>query len=278
VRGTALPCTIANGTRTAAKVTDCSQAGPGSPVTSGFTFLGTFNHPGRPPGQQNNNLEVPSSEGVSISHESDPTPDAKYLLVTDERGGGVVPPGASCTQGLDNPYGNGGIHVFDIRDPSNIRYAQTPAGGKAIWRGEVVLSSEAFCTVHVIHQVPGEARLFMGYYSQGVKILDYGINKQGRWTFSEVASAVLPESNTWTAEPFLIKNNGDGTKTYFIMTSDIERGIDVLSWTGPVHPLGSRVSSGGGSSIAAGDAGLLLLGLLLLPAAARFGRRRRGAR
>jgi hypothetical protein len=278
VRGTPLPCTIINGTRTAAKVTDCSQAGPGSPATSGYRFLGTFNHPGRPPGQQNNNLEVPSSEGVSISHESDPTPDAKYLLVTDERGGGVVPPGASCTQGLDNPYGNGGIHVFDIRKPSNIQYAQTPDGEKAIWRGEVVLSSEAFCTVHVIHQVPGEARLFMGYYSQGVKILDYGINRQGRWTFSEVASAVLPESNTWTAEPFLIKDNGDGTKTYFIMTSDIERGIDVLSWTGPAHPLGSRVSSAGGSSIAAGDAGLLLLGLLLLPAAARFGRRRRGAR
>lgn len=275
VRGTALPCTLTTGTKTAAMVTDCSQAGPGSPLATGYKFLGTFNHPGRPPGQANNNLEVPSDEGVSVSHESDPTPDAKFLLVTDERGGGVVPPGASCTQGLDNPYGNGGIHVFDIRDPANIQYAQNSEGDKAIWRGEVVLSSESFCTVHVIHQVPDEARLFMGYYSQGVKILDYSVNRRGQWTFNEVASAVLPESNTWVAQPFLIQDNGDGTRTYFIMTSDIERGIDILTWTGPTRPLKSGTGGSSMSSMAAGDASLLVLGLVILPAAARLGRRRR---
>jgi hypothetical protein len=275
VRGATLPCTLTDGTGTGAKVTDCSQAGPGSPLATGYKFLGTFNHPGRPPGQQNNNLEVPSDEGVSVSHESDPTPDAKFLLVTDERGGGVVPPGASCTQGLDNPFGNGGIHVFDIGDPSNIQYAQTPDGEKAIWRGEVVLSSESFCTVHVIHQIPDEARLFMGYYSQGIKILDYSVNKQGQWTFDEVASAVLPESNTWVAQPFLIQDNGDGTRTYFIMTSDIERGIDILTWTGRIHRLKSGGRGTALSSVAAGDASLLLLGLVILPAAAQISRRRR---
>jgi hypothetical protein len=275
VKGTPLPCTLVDVTRTAAKVTDCSQAGPGSPTATGWKFLGSFNHPGRPPGQQNNNLEVPSDEGVSVSHESDPTPDGKFLLVTDERGGGVVPPGASCTQGLDNPFGNGGIHVFNIANPANIQYAQTTDGEKAIWRGEVVLSSESFCTVHVIHQVPDEARLFMGYYSQGIKILDYTVDRNGRWTFDEVASLVLPEANTWVAQPFLIEDNPDGTRTYFLMTSDIERGIDIVSWTGPKHPLRSGGPGGGGGSISAADAGLLVLGLLVLPAASRLRRRRR---
>ncbi|MGH2767313.1 MAG: hypothetical protein ACRDKA_15645, partial [Actinomycetota bacterium] len=137
INGQALSCPIIDGTSTGAKVTDCNVAGPGTPeLATGWRFLGSFNHPGRPPGQQNNNLETPADEGVSVSHESDPSPDGRWLFVTDERGGGVVPPGASCSPGVDNPFGNGGIHVFDIGDPSNIHYAETVDGDKAIWRGE----------------------------------------------------------------------------------------------------------------------------------------------
>ena len=31
-----------------------------------------------------------------------------------ERGGGVAPPGATCSPGVDNPIGNGGIHAYRV--------------------------------------------------------------------------------------------------------------------------------------------------------------------
>ncbi|MGH2557177.1 MAG: hypothetical protein ACRDHO_15910, partial [Actinomycetota bacterium] len=66
------------------------------------------------------------------------------------------------------------------------------------------------------------------------------------------------------------------TVTYFFMATDIQRGIDVFSWTGPAGPvIGSITKSRSGLS--AGDLGLGGLGLVLLPAAALFGRRRRGS-
>jgi hypothetical protein len=283
VRGTPLSCTLTGGTDTAALVTDCSQAGPGSPQAEGWTFLGTFNHPGRdclpPPGNNqscNTNLFVPPSEGVSVSHEADPTHDGKWMLVTDERGGGVVPPGASCAPGVDNPEGNGGAHVFDIRNPSNIQYALTPSGEKAVFISDIVNPAATFCDIHVIEHIPGEQRLIVAYYSSGTKIVDYFIDKNGRWTFRETASLMLPGANTWAVEDFLIRKNKGGTNTYFFVASDIQRGIDVFSWTGPPNPTGSKAP--GGRATRAADVGLLVLGLIGLPLAARLGRRRRLAR
>ncbi|HEX2031610.1 MAG TPA: hypothetical protein VHL78_09440, partial [Actinomycetota bacterium] len=251
LNGRPLECTERPGTRTAAMVTDCSAIGPNTPTTPvrhlrGWRFRGNYNHPGRPANQANNNLEVPSEEGVSVSHESDPSPDNKSLFVTDERGGGVVPPGASCSPGIDNPYGNGGIHVYDltkrVRDlnggPPYFPYAKEVGDDKAVWRGSPTVPAATFCTVHVIHHIPDERRIFMGYYSQGVKVLDYSVDDQGRFTFTETASFTLAGVNSWVTEPFKIVDNPDGTRTYFLMSSDIQRGIDFLTWTGPTNPIG----------------------------------------
>lgn len=290
LNGQPLPCTERAGTRTTATVTDCSAVGPSTtenpvPHLQGWTFLGNYNHPGRPPGQANNNLEVPATEGVSVSHESDPSPDGRWLFVTDERGGGVVPPGASCSPGIDNPYGNGGIHVFDtskrIRDrnagnPPFFPYARTMDREKAIWRGSPTVPAATFCTVHVIHHIPDEQRIFMGYYSQGVKVLDYEVDRRGRFSFNEIASFTVAGANSWTAEPFKIVDNPDGTRTYFLMSSDIDRGIDFFTWTGPTNPIGGPPGQRTPRSIAAGDAGLLVLGPIVLAGAAWVGRRRRG--
>jgi hypothetical protein len=284
VRGRALPCTVTNGTNTAAKVTDCSGGTLGRPQAEGWTFLGTFNHPGRdcapaelPPNYScNNNLFVRSDEGVSVSHEADPTHDGNYMFVTDERGGGVVPPGATCVApGVDNPYGNGGIHTFDISDPTDIEYAQTPNGGKAIWRSDIVPPAATFCDVHVIEHIPGEQRLIVAYYDGGTKIVDYFIDSNGRFTFRETASIILPLANTWAVEDFkIIPGDLSGrTKTYFFVATDIQRGIDVLSWTGRPNPIGTPPPAP--TSVTAADAGLLGVVLVALPAAAWFGRRRR---
>jgi len=275
---------VVNGTRTAAKVTDCSGMGASrTERATGWTFLGTFNHPGRDcgaPGTDvrncNSNNHVRSDDGVAISHEADPTPDHRFMFVTDERGGGVVPPGSSCAPGIDNPYGNGGAHAFDISDPSSIRYATTPAGRKAVYISDAVVPAETFCDIHVIEQVPGEQRFVAAYYTQGIKIVDYFVDAQGHLEYRETASFTLPNANTWAAEHFKVVDNPDGTRRYFIAADDIHRGIDVVTWTGRPNPIGAQ-APGASSVTTATNLGLLGTAALLLPAAAALGHRRRRA-
>jgi hypothetical protein len=281
VNGTAFPCPVIDGTRTGAKVTDCSGMGADRRErATGWTFLGTFNHPGRdcgPPGTDvrdcNSNNQVRSDDGVAISHEADPTPDHRFMFVTDERGGGVVPPGSSCAPGIDNPYGNGGAHAFDISDPANIRYATTPTGRKAVYISDAVVAAETFCDIHVIEHVPGEQRFIAAYYSQGIKIVDYFVNAAGNVEYRETSSFTLSNANTWAAEDFKIVNNGDGTRTYFIASDDIHRGIDVVSWTGKPNPTGAEAPPASSATMTM-NVGLLGAAALILPAAAAFGRRR----
>jgi hypothetical protein len=196
------------------------------------------------------------------------------MFVTDERGGGVVPPGSSCSPGIDNPFGNGGAHAFDISDPSSIAYATTPAGQKAVYISDAVVPAETFCDIHVIEHVPGEQRFIAAYYTQGVKIVDYFVDADGHVQFRETSSFTLPNANTWVAEHFKIVDNPDGTRTYSIAADDIHRGIDVLRWTGRPNPIGTPAPAGS-SSTATMNLGLLGLAVLLLPAAAAIGRRRR---
>ena len=274
-RGTPLPCTLVEGTSTAAMVTDCALGGPavqgadaraawekaGSPAATGWKYLGHYNHVGRSdptgtPGNTNTNTFVPADQGVAVSHETRPIPvrssgDRRFMVVTDERGGGVVPGGATCTQDSFDTYGHSGMHFFDITDPANITYAQmvddegnTVMDGdepaRAFWRGEVVLPQHTFCVVHRFRFLPGEQRIVMGYYSQGMKILDYDIDAEGRLSFTEVASFLFKDSITWTGDVFDHVDNPDGTRTYRIAMSDTldtrltgnaNRGMDILTWT-----------------------------------------------
>ncbi|MGH3343900.1 MAG: LPXTG cell wall anchor domain-containing protein [Carbonactinosporaceae bacterium] len=281
VNGTPFPCPVVDGTRTGAKVTDCSAMEAGrTEQATGWKFLGTFHHPGRdcgPAGTDvrtcNSNNNVRSDDGIAVSHEADPTPDQQFMFVTDERGGGVVPPGSSCTPGIDNPFGNGGVHAFDISDPSNIDYATTPDGLKSVYISDAVVPAGTFCDVHVIEQVPGEQRLVAAYYTQGIKIVDYFVDAQGRLQFEERASFTLPNANTWSAEDFKSVDNPDGTRTYFIAADDIHRGIDVVSWTGQPNPAGAQAPQTG-SGTTTMNASLVGLSALVLAAAAAYRRRR----
>ena len=264
IKGTPLPCEVKdavpaqNTAGTGAKVTDCALGDPndavksiaawveaGKPQATGWKHLGHVNHPGRecnaPNGAStcNGNLQTPSDEGVAISHESDPSPGGRYLFVTDERGGGIVPPSASCVPTVDNPYGNGGLHVFDMTkkdETGRFQYAEAAAGGKAVYISRNVLPSPTFCTIHVIEQIPDEQRIVAAWYTQGVKILDYEIDDAGKWSFTEVSSFGYVGNDIWAAEVFKINNNADGTRTYYFMSNDVERGLDVFKWTGPRGP------------------------------------------
>jgi hypothetical protein len=282
IRGTPFPCPVIAGTRTGATVTDCNtMEASRTERATGWTFLGTFQHPGRdcvpkPIDNRNcnSNNHVRSDEGVSISHEADPTPDRRFMFVTDERGGGVVPPGSSCSPGIDNPFGNGGAHAFDISTPSNIRYATTAAGRKSVYISDAVVPAETFCDIHVIEQVPNEQRLIVAYYSQGTKIVDYFVDASGHVEFRETSSFTLPNANTWAVEDFKVVNNADGTRTYYLAADDIHRGIDVVSWTGQPNSIGAQAPEGSSGQMTV-NLGLLGAAALLLPAAAAIGRRRR---
>ena len=277
VKGRALRCKVVPGTDTGAMVTDCGSGAQEKRKARGWTFLGTFQHPGRDcvAGSDNrscntNNFAA-SDEGVAVSHEADPSHDEQFMFVTDERGGGVVPPGSSCAPGIENPVGNGGAHAFDISDPSGIKYAKAPSGEKAVYISDAVVPAETFCDIHVIEHVPGEQRFIAAYYSQGIKIVDYYVDGAGRLQFEERSSFTLPNTNTWAAEDFKIRKNPDGTRTYFIATNDIHRGIDVVSWTGQPNPVGARPPS---SKEPLTNVGLLGASVLLLGGAALYRRRR----
>ncbi len=187
VRGSALPCPTIDRHAHRGEGHRLLCDGPRAHgARRGLAFLGTFNHPGRdcgPPGTDirtcNSNNQVRSDDGVSVSHEADPTPDRRLMFVTDERGGGVVPPGSSCSPGIDNPYGNGGAHAFDISNPANIRYATSSTGKKAVYISDAVVPAATFCDIHVIEQIPGEQRFIAAYYTQGIKIVDYFVDERG---------------------------------------------------------------------------------------------------
>ena len=242
VRGTPLPCEVVDGTATTAKVTDCDFVDGttalddvehwdriGRPAATGWTYVTSWNH---------GPTSTSPREDVAISHEADPTPDHEYMFVTDERGGGIAPPGAACTPpNIDNPQGNGGIHVIDISDPEKPAYAVDELGNKAIYITRNTIPSPTFCTVHVIEQVPDEQRLVMAWYSQGIKVVDWDVADDGTWTFDEVAYYNTPGNAIWAAEVFRTQDNPDGTRTYWIMTSDIARGSDIVRLTLEPNPL-----------------------------------------
>lgn len=277
VRGTPLKCEIVDGTTTKAKVTDCTSLdGVGSGQALGWSYYGHANHPGRN-GTHNTNTEYESTEGVAVSHEAEPTPDKKWMFVTDERGGGVVPGGASCTAG-PNPYGNGGVHVYDISKGGEFEYALDKDGNKAVFIGETVVPSGTFCTSHVMEQIKAEQRFAIAWYTQGTKIVDWFVDGSGAWSFNEIASVVPngPSANTWAAEVFKRQLNDDGTMTYFFIATDITRGIDIFSWTGPRNPNGSAPPAATRSRNAQGpQTGPGFGALLPIPVLAELVRRRR---
>jgi hypothetical protein len=268
IKGTPLKCKLADGTNTKAKITDCSDLGAvGSGQARGWSYYGHMNHAGRN-GTHNTNTEYTSREQVAVSHEAEPTPDKRFMFVTDERGGGIVPGGASCTNETTDVYGNGGVHVYDISNPGEFEYAQTPDGEKAVFIGDATVPSSTFCTAHVMEQMRGEQRFSIAWYTQGTKIVDWFTDAADKWTFRETASAVPqnPTANTWASEVFKKKLNDDGTVSYWFIATDITRGIDIMKWTGPANPIGTPPPTATRQQ-KDDRSGALGVGLLLLPGA-----------
>jgi hypothetical protein len=264
--GTPLPCTVRSTANTlptyltAAKVTDCVD-GPatgnqdldvpgwlaaGGPSLDGVQYVGSVHHQGR-------GGPYPSTEDNDFNHELELTASGKFLIGTDERGGGVTPPGAACTPGVDFDQGNGGLHAYRVDrltttgpgtpDEAWDAYARTPSGAKAIHRTPIRTQPESsLCTAHVFQQIPGQNRIFMGWYSQGTRVVDFVEHADGSFEFKEAGWFIPEHANTWTSQVFRVDPNPDCTFTYWGATGDFSLGaagrsaIDIYKVTLPAPP------------------------------------------
>jgi hypothetical protein len=265
-RGTPLPCTVRGSLsnppfNTGALVTDCVDGtgegtedltipnwlASGAPSLEGVRYLGSVHHQGRDAGA------YPSTEDIDFNHEAELTGSGRYLLATDERGGGVAPPGATCSPGVDNIQGNGGVHAYDVSKlqttmPGSVLeawepYARQSDGSKAIYRAEVRTKPQAtVCTAHVMHQIPGQNRIFMAWYSQGTQVIDFTENRNGTLDFKEAGWFLPANTNQWVSAIFKVQQNKNGTFTYYGATGDFTLGeagrntIDIYKVTLPAPP------------------------------------------
>ncbi len=159
------------------------------------------------------------NEGISIAHQADPTPDGKYLLVTDELGGGLagVSPG-------------GPVHVYDIRQetkPIKIGVIETDCVPNSCHE----LASVPVSTAHVLRINPDGYTMAIAWYKDGVNIIDYsairGANAAGSGTatglgYRTIGHMRMPNANTWSAKMWQERHPG------YVFANDISRGLDVF--------------------------------------------------
>jgi hypothetical protein len=271
-RGTPLPCRLRPSSSappytTSALVTDCVSGirngeqvnldvpgwlAIGAPSLQGGRWLGSFHHQGRGAG----GAATPafdSTQDIDFDHELELSESRRLLLATDERGGGIAPPGASCSPAVDNKAGNGGIHAYRVSKLQTFMpftpeqafepYARTPSGEKAIYRVPIRTQPQAsLCTAHVFQQIPGQNRIFMGWYSQGTQVVDFIEHPNGTVEFNEAGWFLPANANTWVSHVFKAQKNANGTWTYWGATGDFNLGlagrsaIDIWKATLPAPP------------------------------------------
>jgi hypothetical protein len=278
--GTALPCRVRDSDsppplKPAAKVTDCVDGGgdgpedlsvpnwlaSGAPSLTGVNWIGSAFHQGRGSGGAVNPT-FDSTQDIDFNHEAELTHSGDFTLSTDERGGGVTPPGASCSPAADNKAGNGGVHVHRVdrllrRRPADANdafssYALTPKGEKAIYRAPIRTQPQpSLCTAHVFQQIPGQNRIFMGWYSQGTQVIDY-FERGDRIEFQEAGFFIPTQADEWVSHVFKVERNRDDTFTYYGATGDFNLGaagrnaIDIWKATLPLPPAPSSLQRGVG--------------------------------
>ena len=84
----------------AAGTTDLGVPGwkaQGSPSLTGVRWIGSAFHQGRESATGAANPAFDSTKDIDFNHEAELTASGRYLLATDERGGGITPPGATCS-------------------------------------------------------------------------------------------------------------------------------------------------------------------------------------
>jgi hypothetical protein len=289
-RGTPLPCRLRDSSTadplfaTGGKVTDCVVGAGGqdlgipgwkqigSPSLEGVRHVGSAFHQGRESSTGALTPAYPPTEDIDFDHEAELTASRKFVIASDERGGGVTG-GAQCDN-LDASAGwaNGGLHAYAVdrlqastpagataearAETAFQAYARNSQGGKSIFRAPVQTEPKgSFCTAHVFQQIPGQNRIFMGWYTQGTQVVDFTENADGTLDFKRAGYFVPANANQWVSAVFRVEDNGDGTFTYYGATGDGivgdagRNGMDVYRVTLPAPPAPARSTKGGGKGI-----------------------------
>jgi hypothetical protein len=283
-RGTPLPCRVRDSSSapqfaTGAKVTDCVVAAnnaslnvpewikAGAPSLTGAKWLGSAYHQGRETTQGSVDPHFPATEDIDFSHEAELTASGRYVLATDERGGGVTPPGASCSPTVDNVNGNGGVHAYRVdslqtKHPANAdeafkAYARNSKNGKAIYRAPIrTQPQDSLCTSHVFQQIPGQNRIFMAWYSQGTQVLDFVEHANGTIDIDEAAYFRPENADEWVSAVYRVDRNPDGSFTYWGAAADFNLGnagrnsVDLYKVTLPAPPMPAARLPGVGTGFA----------------------------
>jgi hypothetical protein len=144
----------------------------------------------------------------SYAHGAFPTSDGTLLVGNNESLvlGGLLAPGTAVCPGE-------GLAAYDLRNE------RTPVGPVGTYAPDVVGPSDGICTSHFGRFAPGTRVMSIGWYDAGVRVVDWA-NPSAP---TEVAAAVLEDTNTWAAKFH------DGPYVY---AGDIGRGFDVFRWAG----------------------------------------------
>ena len=175
----------------------------------------------------------------------------------------MTPPGASCSPAVDNTAGNGGIHAYRVsgllrRRPTSAAdafssYAKDSKGNKAIFRAPIrTQPQDSLCTAHVFQQIPGQNRIFMGWYSQGTQVIDYRENANGTFDFKQTGWFIPAQADEWVSHVFKVQRNANDTFTYWGVAGDFNLGsagrnaIDIWKVTMPAPPAPTSLQPGVG--------------------------------
>ena len=304
-RGSALPCRVRDSSSvgiltTAAKVTDCvdvAGAGTEDLAVPEWRAAGSPSlrlrdgsaAPSTPAGESSSGAADPkfdSTQDIDFDHEAELTHSGRFVIASDERGGGVAPPGASCSQGADVKTGNGGI----ARVPRRQAAAQAPGLGgrrprlrtphrrrRAIDLPSADPHPAAGLPVHRsrLPADPGPEPDLHGLVLAG-HAGDRLRRALQRHLRLPPAGYFLPASaNQWVSHVFRVDRNGDGSFTYWAQPRDFSLGaagrnsVDVYRRVGCPRRRSHRPHRRDRSRLRA---------LQPAPARSRVSRRRRGPR
>jgi hypothetical protein len=181
---------------------------------------------------------------VSIGHQADPAPDSSFVVLTDERGGGLT--NETCP--------GGGAHVYDISgkyvpgaslsNPKEMGhwfapfYSPTDPTAQRQWGN---------CTIHVLTFQAERFLMSVAHYSAGTWVADMqfptkttgglyqefqGTTYGGPTSWGNTVGNFLPEgANTWSSK---WTRFDDPKFDRYVFTQDITRGMDVFYYTGPM--------------------------------------------
>ena len=145
---------------------------------------------------------------INISHGADPTPDGKYLLVTDEQAG-------AAGNGVCNV---GGVHVYDVSLPVPVKvgfYAFNPANSLTATTN----SGELTCTAHVLDYAPDGSTFSNAGYAAGVRIVS---TESLLGAPKELAYFTPLDASTWSAKTY--------KSSKYLFANDLNRGFDVYRY------------------------------------------------